>query len=509
MQNFIFISPNFPTNYWQFCRELKNNGMNVLGIGDQPYDELKPELKESLNEYYKVGNLENYDEVYRAVAFLAFKHGRIDWLESNNEYWLERDAALRTDFHITTGFQTEDMPRIKYKSKMKEYYQKAGVATARYHMVDDFAGCKKFIEEVGYPVVVKPDNGVGASDTHKLSSEEELKKFLAYKAENHADVSYIMEEFVRAEVNSYDAIIDGSGNPIFEAGNVSPMSIMDIVNDNDNSIYYIIKDLPEDTRAAGRAAVKSFGVKSRFVHFEFFRMTEDQASMGKKGQIVALEVNMRPCGGFTPDMIDFARSTNVYKIWADMIAFGGTDMPVGEHYYCAFAGRRDGKHFVYSHEQIMQKYQKNMKMVDRIPDALSGAMGNQMYVANFSTREELEPFYTDGQAVPDPIHAKVQKELTEVLALGEPDAASTKAVTPKPDLTPAIKPTTAVAETKTKAVAEVPTRAVTETPTKAVATQPTKAVTETPTKAVATQPTKAVTKTPTKAVTKTSRKGKK
>ena len=96
---------------------------------------------------------------------------------------------------------------------------------------------------------------------------------------------------------------------------------------------------------------------------------------------------MRPCGGFTPDMINFARSTNVYKIWADMIAFGGTDMPVGEHYYCPFAGRRDGKNFVYSHEQIMQKYQKNIKMVDRIPDALSGAMGNQMYVATFSTRE--------------------------------------------------------------------------------------------------------------------------
>ena len=152
MKNFIFISPNFPTNYWQFCRELKNNGMNVLGIGDQPYDELKPELKDSLNEYYKVGSLENYEEVYRAVAFFTFKYGRIDWLESNNEYWLERDAALRTDFHITSGFQTSDMPRIKYKSKMKEYYQKAGIATARYHMVDDLAGCKKFVEEVGYPV---------------------------------------------------------------------------------------------------------------------------------------------------------------------------------------------------------------------------------------------------------------------------------------------------------------------------------------------------------------------
>ena len=69
MKNFIFISPNFPTNYWKFCRELKNNGLNVLGIGDQAYDELLPELKESLTEYFKVGSMENYDEVYRAVAF--------------------------------------------------------------------------------------------------------------------------------------------------------------------------------------------------------------------------------------------------------------------------------------------------------------------------------------------------------------------------------------------------------------------------------------------------------
>ena len=78
------------------------------------------------------------------------------------------------------------------------------------------------------------------------------------------------------------------------------MSIMDIVNDNDNSIYYIIKDLPEDTRAAGRAVVKSFGVKSRFVHFEFFRMTENQASMGEKGQIVASKSICAPAAASPP-----------------------------------------------------------------------------------------------------------------------------------------------------------------------------------------------------------------
>ena len=391
MKNVIFISPNFPTNYWLFCRELKKNGMNVLGIGDQPYDELSQGLKDSLNEYYKVPNLEDYDAVYRAVAFLIYKHGPIDWLESNNEYWLERDAALRTAFHITSGFQTEDIPRIKYKSKMKEYYQAVGIPTARYHLVDDFAGCMAFIKKVGWPVVVKPDNGVGASDTHKLSSEDELKTFLKTKH----DVTYIMEEFIHAEVNSYDAIIDASGEPIFETGNVTPLSIMDIVNENGNCVYYIVKDLPDDTRKAGRATVKSFGVRSRFVHFEFFRLTKNQKGMGKKGDVVALEVNMRPCGGFSPDMMNFANSTDVYKIWADMIAFDRSTLADGEHSFCAYAGRRDGKPFVYDHQTILEKYGAQMKMVERIPDVLSGAMGNQMYVATFPTREDMDQFYHD------------------------------------------------------------------------------------------------------------------
>lgn len=393
MKNFIFISPNFPTNYWQFCRELKANGMNVLGIGDQPYHELLPELKDSLNEYFKVSSLENYDEVYRAVAFFIHKYGRIDWLESNNEYWLERDAMLRTDFHIESGFQASDMRRIKYKSAMKEYYQKAGIATARYHIVDDWDGCKAFIDEVNYPVVVKPDNGVGASCTYKLQNDEELADFLHNKCD--WNVRYIMEEFIHAEVNSYDAIIDSNGEPMFETGNVTPYSIMDIVNDSDNSIYWIVKDLPDDVRAAGRATVKSFGVKSRFVHFEFFRLTQDQPGMGQKGDVVALEVNMRPCGGFSPDMMNYANSTDVYKIWADMIAFDRSTKPVGERAYCAFAGLRDGKNFVMSHEDIMNRYGRQMRMVGRIPDALSGAMGNQMYIALFATREEMDRFYID------------------------------------------------------------------------------------------------------------------
>ena len=203
-----------------------------------------------------------------------------------------------------------------------------------------------------------------------------------------------MEEFITGEVNSYDAIIDSHGNPIFETGNVSPVSIMDIVNNNDNSVFYIVKDLAEDIRRAGRAAVKSFGVKSRFVHFEFFRLTQDQP-LGKRGSVVALEVNMRPSGGYSPDMMNFANSTDVYKIWADMIAFDSTLRPQGQHSFCAFVGRRDGKDFAVPDGELAARYAGSIRMAHHMPDALSGAMGNQMYLATFSTQAELDAFYRD------------------------------------------------------------------------------------------------------------------
>lgn len=391
MKNFVFISPNFPDGYWKFCAELKRNGMRVLGIGDCPYDELKPELKSSLHEYYRVSSLENYDEVFRAVAFFTFTYGKIDYLESNNEYWLERDAKLRTEFHITTSFMEQDIEKIKYKSAMKKYYAAAGIPTARYHLIDRYEDAAAFASGVGYPVVVKPDNGVGASNTFRIKNEEELKSFFATKD----SVQYIMEEMVKGYVRTYDAIIDQNGEPIFESGNVTPSCLMDVVNNQENSIYYIVKELPESVIDIGRRTVKSFGVKGRFVHFEYFFLTEDQPHLGKKGDLVGLEVNMRPSGGFTPDMYNFAYETDVYKIWADMIVFNKSEKPLGNRHHCAFVGRRDGKKFVMDHNAILEKYGKKVKMTGRIPNALAGAMGNQMYITILDTDEDLDTYFRD------------------------------------------------------------------------------------------------------------------
>ena len=349
MKNFIFVSPHFPVNYRNFCIKLHENGVNVLGIGDAPYDSLDYMLQGALTEYYRVNNMENYDEMYRAVAFFCFKYGKIDGLESNNEYWLEQDARLRLDFNIP-GLKPETLTPIKSKSGMKKYYAQAGVPSARYHLVTDLAQSLAFIDKVGYPVIAKPNNGVGAVDTFKINGDEELK---AFHDQDFGGEQFIMEEFVPGEIFSYDAIM----------------------------------------REAGRRCVESFGIRSRFIHFEFFRLLEDHAHLGKKGTIVSLEANLRPSGGFTPDMINYANSTDVYKDWADMITYDRLcSKGSAEKFYCVSVGLRDSRHYVHTQEEILQKYADKIVLRQRLPEVLAHGMGDNLYLAKFSDKKEMDEF---------------------------------------------------------------------------------------------------------------------
>ena len=388
--NFIFVSPNFPHTYWNFCDRLKKNGVNVLGIGDAPYDSLEEPLKAALTEYYKVGNMENYDEMYRAVAYFAFKYGKIDWIESNTEYWLEQDARLREDFNIQTGVQPHELALWKSKSAMKPVYKEAGIPTARNHKVTDIDAAKEFLDEIGgFPVIVKPDIGVGAADTWKLENEKDLEWFY----NNLPEHPYVMEEFVYGNIYSYDAICDSNGDVLFESSNWFPPSIADMVNKGFDLAYYTTDYVPEQLKKYGRAALKAFRVRSRFVHFEFFRLTQARKNLGEVGDFVGLEVNMRPAGGYTPDMMDYAHNTDVYEIWAEMVAYNERRLPdIGGDRFCAYASRRDIHKYVHTHEEIMEKYGDCMKMCERMPDVLSGAMGNQMYTAVLDTIEEVEAY---------------------------------------------------------------------------------------------------------------------
>ena len=169
---------------------------------------------------------------------------------------------------------------------------------------------------------------------------------------------------------------------------------MEATNLNGNSSFYERSVLPQEILDAGRAVVKAFGVKSRMVHLEFFRLSKDQ-HLGKKGDIVALEVNMRPSGGISPTMMNWANGTDVYKIWADMIAFDHSEKKCDYKKVCIFSSRRDGHVFRMSPEEVREKYAGHLMQEGRVEEALSGAMANYMFIAVFDTEEEARAFTSD------------------------------------------------------------------------------------------------------------------
>ena len=390
--NLVFISPHFPQTYWHFCAGAKANGVNVLGIADTNYENLPWELRQNLTYYYKVNSLENYDEVRNAVAWFAEKYGKIDWIESNNEYWLEQDARLRTEFNVTTGIKSDQVAAIRNKSEMKKYYNLGGIPTARQiKCAEGRDRVKEFVQLTGYPVIAKPDSGMGASGTFKLHNDKELDDWFWFHPHDYG--YFVIEEFITGLLVSYDAIFNAEGEPIFENNSIFPTPIMEIVHDNLETCYWANKTVPPALSEIGRRTVKAFGIKSRFVHLEFFQLDRDREGLGKKGDYVGLEVNMRPPGGYTPDMMNFAHSTDVFQIWADMVAFNECRKPQGEQFYCAYAGRRDWKNYRHSHDEIMSHYGHCMCMAERVPAALADDLCDMAYIVRLKHKNEIQPFF--------------------------------------------------------------------------------------------------------------------
>ncbi|NLD52832.1 MAG: ATP-grasp domain-containing protein [Clostridiales bacterium] len=391
--NFVFISPHFPTNMWLYCRALHQNGVRVLGIADTLLENLQPELRNSLTDYCQVNNLEDGAELIRAIGYFTWRWGKMDWLESNNEYWLEQDAWLREQFNIETGPRPQQMATWRRKSGMKALYEKAGIPTAPWILADTLDNARAFAQKAGYPLIVKPDGGVGASGTYRIRDDRELINFF----DHLPDQPYIIERCVFGEICSYDALIGSQGQPLYETGNVTQGNIMDFVNDRLNCVFYIPPRPADDLVEAGRRCVAAWGVRSRSIHFEFFRLDRDQEGLGKKGDVVGLEVNMRPSGGYTSDMINYAGSVDIYRMWADMICYDHVHLnPDRQTYYCVFLGRRDFRSYVHPNRELERDWQHRLVMSARMPRALADTMGDQVYLARCLDKAELDAFVDYG-----------------------------------------------------------------------------------------------------------------
>lgn len=384
--NVVFISPNFPLYYYNFCKNLKIRGVNVLGIGDAPYESLPQHMIDSVTEYYKVGSLENFYEVEEACRFFNQKYGKLDWIESQNEYWLETEATLRKIFDVNSGTKIDDMAPMKYKSKMKDVYKSCNIPVARYILISTYENAINFTREVGYPVVVKPDNGVGASSTYKLENDDELSYFFATKDNN---TTYIMEEFINGHVETFDGITDSNKNVLISASHVMLHSIMDTVNTCSDTAFYFQPFEGKDIEFIGKKVVKAFDTRSRYFHFEFFRLEEDKEGLGKKGDLVGLEVNMRAPGAYIPDMINYAYDVDTYALWSDVLIYDKIFVDVNRKYVVGYASRRNGIDYTHSYEEIKDKYKDKIKIDTEVLEALAAAMGNHVFIFRTEKEEEL------------------------------------------------------------------------------------------------------------------------
>jgi biotin carboxylase len=374
--NVVILSPHFPPNYYNFCVWLHRLGATVLGIADEPYEFLRPELKSALDEYYRVNDMHNYDQILRACGHFTHRWGKLDRFESHNEYWLQTDAQIRTDFNIY-GIKNGEIKNIRLKSRMKILFEKAGVPVARWVLVKTMAQASRFVREVGYPVVAKPDGGVGAAETFKIHNDKELEGFFAQKP----DVEYIMEEFVAGSICTFDGLTDRQGNLVFYTSHQYSQGIMETVNDALDIYYYSLRDIPQDLEEAGRRTLKAFGVRERFFHFEFFR-TEGE-------QIVALEVNMRPPGGLTMDMFNYANDIDLYREWANLVVFDSFTSEYSRPYHCCYVGRRFRNQYVHSHEEVMATLGHLIPYHEPINSTFGQALGDYGYLTRSPDLNEI------------------------------------------------------------------------------------------------------------------------
>ena len=167
---------------------------------------------------------------------------------------------------------------------------------------------------------------------------------------------------------------------------------MDIVNSKEECLYWSERKIPADLDKMGTAVIKSFGIKGRFFHTEYFRLTEDKEGLGKKGDLVGLEVNMRPPGGYTPDMMNYANDINVYAIYANMAMFNTPPEKSDRPYTVAFTGRRDHLSYKNDASAVYAKYGQKIVMHGRMPELLAEAMGNEFFMARFKTEKEVKAF---------------------------------------------------------------------------------------------------------------------
>ncbi len=316
--NIIFVEPCFPANQREFVRALWEIGANVIGIGESKRESLDQELRNRLFEYVQVPSVCDEAAMVRAVKWIQGNLW-VDRMESTVEAHIMTTARVR-EICTIPGVSSLTSHLCRDKPAMKKALRDAGIPCARFLGSGDREEITGFARETGFPLVVKPRSGAGASGTSRVDNLEDLERALDAAGVGQGG-SVAVEEFVEGHEGFYDTItINGEIRHDFISHYfpnvldamrhrwISPQFIC--TNRIDESPYY------QEVRELGKRVIEVLNITTSATHMEWF--------FGPRGLRFS-EIGCRPPGVRAWDLYNVANDMDLYHEWALAVCHGQTD----------------------------------------------------------------------------------------------------------------------------------------------------------------------------------------
>ena len=211
----IFIAPHFPSNQRRFVRALKEIGCRVSGIIDAGYQYIDSETKSFLDDYEEVPSVTSLDAVVNAVKKIQDRGPWVHYLEATVEAHMLVCAKAREICHIP-GLPYEVVERCRDKVIMKKFLREKGFPVARDAAVNNAKEARSAAKKVGFPSILKPRSGAGASATYRLNSMRDLEVAIHDSQLDRHSQPCTMEQFLSGHEGFFDTITH-NGKVIFES----------------------------------------------------------------------------------------------------------------------------------------------------------------------------------------------------------------------------------------------------------------------------------------------------
>ena len=380
MPHAIFVAPHFPASQRRFVRGLKRAGARVTGIGDLSASHLDPEIAHLLDGYEEVSNVTDADALTGAVRRIQARGPWVDRLEATVESHMLPTALARQATSIP-GLSPDQVLLCRDKFVMKRFLRERGIPCAENAEVDGSEEAIAFVAAVGYPVILKPRDGMGAHATYRIDDDEQLAHALAETGLARGHGHFTMETFVEGHEGFYDTLTVG-GQVAFEAVTHYYPNVLDAMRTRWISPQMVHTnrigaDGYDELRDFGRAVIAALDLGTTATHMEWFA--------GPKGLSFS-EIGARPPGCNHWDVYCEANDIDLYTEWGRALLYGRVEGRASHRFSAGLINLRpsaDGTIAGYSGvEEIGRRYGANIFKLHLPPPGTPTQPVEAGYLAN-------------------------------------------------------------------------------------------------------------------------------